>query len=536
MHRNQFRLGRLGALWVFVVASAFAWAPSASAASQPSQAVGVIPGPIVTTDSHAPCGKFIAPDYGINEPGESLPGLEINWFERVPGDCTSTGYTWAGVGLFNRSTLAIDGVTPAALAGFDTLVLYGARWSSFDAASKAAINDFARTHKVVIWDSDSTVEKPGPDHVLHGQDYSTYLVPFVTFASGGQKASSETPAIVVGGDLLNSPTAINDAWLANEPHAIGDMTVMRGVDPSAWTVSIYAHNATLAAAPGGAPSDIVLAWARGDQATGTGLTIYSGIDADALDLTATQLGPIPRNEALASFQNQLAAAWCTAAPCSHAGSEPHHLDLLERRRHGLGEPAGLGLRPALLRPWDERDAGRGAERQRRVLELGRGLCRARLEPRLHGRPDRRRLGERELRRPDAGAAPHHRDQVRRRAGNGDQQPARRRLRRGLRRQLLHRPGREPHGDARAGLGVPGLVRRVRGQRRLLAHERRRPRGDGGLQHPAAALHGHRPHRLVPRRDRAARHHQRARRDRRAGARTPRASRSAWPRRRRRRSA
>ena len=79
MFRNQLRLRRLGALGVFVVASTFAWAPSASAATQPSQAVGVIPGPIVRSDSSAPCGKFVSPDYGINEPGESLPGLQVDW-------------------------------------------------------------------------------------------------------------------------------------------------------------------------------------------------------------------------------------------------------------------------------------------------------------------------------------------------------------------------------------------------------------------------------------------------------------------------
>src|SRR3954447_24314227 len=83
MFRIQLRRRRLGAVGVIVVASTLMWAPSASAAVQPSsQAVGVVPGPLIPFDpakpNQNPCGRFPVPDYGINEPGESLPSLEID--------------------------------------------------------------------------------------------------------------------------------------------------------------------------------------------------------------------------------------------------------------------------------------------------------------------------------------------------------------------------------------------------------------------------------------------------------------------------
>jgi hypothetical protein len=318
MFRIQLRLGRLGAVGVLVVASTVTWAPPASAAVQSSsQAVGVVPGPLIPFDpakpNQNPCGRFPVPDYGINEPGESLPSLEIGWFRKGP-DCSSTGYTWSGVGRIDAGGPRITGVTGDALAGLDTLIIYGVRWDSFDPSEQAAINAFAQTHKVVIWDSDSTIGKP-IGGVPQSRSYGTYAVPFTVYASGGQKTDATPPVVITPGDLLNAPTPLVDDDLRREPHAIGDMNVMVPANAAAWHVSIRAKNDTLDAAPGGAPSDIVLAWAP-VSASGTGLTIYSGMDADALDLTPAQLNGIPRNEALTSFQNQLAASWCSAEPCS----------------------------------------------------------------------------------------------------------------------------------------------------------------------------------------------------------------------------
>ena len=57
---------------------------------------------------------------------------------------------------YHFSQLATNQVTPAALNKYDTAVLYGIRWNDIPTSAQAAINAFAATHKVLIWDADGT--------------------------------------------------------------------------------------------------------------------------------------------------------------------------------------------------------------------------------------------------------------------------------------------------------------------------------------------------------------------------------------------
>src|SRR5579862_1646021 len=108
---------------------------SVSARADTSVNVGVIPGPL--HHGIGACGGFTAPVYHP-EDGLGIPNLLAEWF-----GCDSV-YTFRGVGSFTGSgpSTQISGVTSGALAGLDTLILYGVRWDSLDTSEHAAINDF----------------------------------------------------------------------------------------------------------------------------------------------------------------------------------------------------------------------------------------------------------------------------------------------------------------------------------------------------------------------------------------------------------
>ena len=59
-----------------------------------------------------------------------------------------------GLAAYHFAQLGAGAVTPAALQPYDTIVLYGVRWATLSASDEAAINAFALTGKVVIWDAD----------------------------------------------------------------------------------------------------------------------------------------------------------------------------------------------------------------------------------------------------------------------------------------------------------------------------------------------------------------------------------------------
>ena len=80
----------------------------------------------------------------------------------------------------------------------DTVLLYGIRWSDIPATGQAAIDAFAATHKVVIWDADDT----------GAQVYSNFVHPFSTVASGEGSPS--------GASVVSFP-AIANALASDNP-------------------------------------------------------------------------------------------------------------------------------------------------------------------------------------------------------------------------------------------------------------------------------------------------------------------------------
>src|SRR5436305_3819182 len=124
---------------------------AATAAAQTSAHVAVIPG-------------FHAPVY---------PGT--NGLVAFPSDSST-------LSAYQFSEVGVGAVTTAALQSYDTIILYGQRWNALSSTAQAAINGFARTGKVVIWDADST----------GSQDYGSFVHPFSTLASGedGVKSGS----------------------------------------------------------------------------------------------------------------------------------------------------------------------------------------------------------------------------------------------------------------------------------------------------------------------------------------------------------
>ena len=204
----------------------------------------------------------------------------------VPGFRAPAYPGYGGVGLFpatnprlsayHFSQLATSNLTAAKLASYDTVILYGLRWSTISASSQAALNAFAATHKVLIWDSDGT----GP------QNYSTFVQPFATLASnaaGKPQNSVVTFPTFTGGfvnflasNVPSSPYYLDPAQLVQNPSMINDMNAMQ-TGTKNWGPALIAANKNIP--HGGWP----LAWSYGVIRNHTGMTIYSGLDADAIN-------------------------------------------------------------------------------------------------------------------------------------------------------------------------------------------------------------------------------------------------------------
>ena len=228
----------------------------------------------------------------------------------VPGFSAPIYPGYAGVGKFpadnpqlsayHFTPLAANNLNAASLASYDTVILYGIRWSSISAGGQAALNTFAATHKVMIWDSDGT----GP------QNYSTFIHPFSTLASN---ASGQPQDSVVtypagnnpyGNDFLassnpSSPYYLDPSQLVSDPSMINDMNAMK-TGTKNWLPGLAAENKNIP--QGGWP----LAWSYGVIRNRTGLTIYSGLDADAID--NSQLVP---NDEITELLLQLKAPFRT---------------------------------------------------------------------------------------------------------------------------------------------------------------------------------------------------------------------------------
>jgi hypothetical protein len=211
---------------------------------------------------------------------------------------------------YHFTQLAANAVTTSALQGYDTLILYGIRWSDIPSSGQAAINAFAATHKVVIWDADAT----------GAQSYSNFVHPFSTLASGqsDNKRRDSVAYFLQKGDFLASsdkasPYYLNPAQLIEDRDELNDMNAMK-TGTASWRPALLAANDVIknAAWP--------IAWSYGVIGDQTGITIYSGLDADAFP-TNVQLNNDRKELALdlaAPFRSTPAAC----APNCQLGSSP----------------------------------------------------------------------------------------------------------------------------------------------------------------------------------------------------------------------
>jgi hypothetical protein len=171
---------------------------------------------------------------------------------------------------YHFAQLGAGAVTPAALQPYDTIVLYGVRWATLSASDQAAINAFALTGKVVIWDADAT----------GSQNYASFIHPFSTTSSGevernssGGVVSFPSGANPLASSNPSSPLYLDPSALTASTDLIEDMSVMHPGQAD-WTPALVAANDLV---PKGG---WVLAWGYGSSADQTGMVIYSGLDAD----------------------------------------------------------------------------------------------------------------------------------------------------------------------------------------------------------------------------------------------------------------
>lgn len=180
--------------------------------------------------------------------------------------------TWSGVAKYHFTQLPIASVTAAALQKYDTVILYGTLWSDIPSAGQAAIDEFAAKHKVVIWDSDAT----------GAQTYSNFVHPFSTLSSGQGYEGKPSDSVVyfpTGVDFLASsntasPYYLDPTQLVHDKDELNDMNAMKS-GTSNWRPALLAANHGI---PAGAWP---IAWSYGVIGDHTGMTIYSGLDADA---------------------------------------------------------------------------------------------------------------------------------------------------------------------------------------------------------------------------------------------------------------
>jgi hypothetical protein len=237
---------------------------AANAATQSSSKVAVVPG-------------FVPKSY---------PG-----YHGVPAFPTGASQLSA----YHFSQLSAKNVTAMKLASYDTVILYGIRWSDIPASGQTAINAFAATHKVLIWDADGT----GP------QNYASFIHPFADSASGENFPNKPNDSIVnfptlpnvFASDNPSSPYYLDPQQLVKDRDELNDMNAMK-TGTKNWVPALVAANKSIP--NGGWP----LAWSYGVIGNHTGLTVYSGIDADAFSNSA--LNP---NYALKALALQLAAAF-----------------------------------------------------------------------------------------------------------------------------------------------------------------------------------------------------------------------------------
>jgi hypothetical protein len=245
----------------------------APAAGSPSSNVAVVPG-------------FAPAPYKGNS---GVPPLPINNSE---------------LAKYHFSQLPVDQVTTAALQNYDTVIVYGTLWSDFSSSAQAAINTFAAKHKVVIWDADGT----------GAQSYASFVHPFSTLSSGQGYQGKPSDSVVyfpTGVDFLASsntasPYYLDPTQLVHDKDELNDMNAMK-TGTSNWRPALLAANHGI---PGGAWP---IAWSYGVIGDHTGMTIYSGLDADAF----------PTQEKLNNDRKELALDLAAPFRTTPAACAPH---------------------------------------------------------------------------------------------------------------------------------------------------------------------------------------------------------------------
>ena len=174
----------------------------------------------------------------------------------VPGFTAPTYPPYSGVGTFpaanqrlsayHFTALAASNLTAGNLAPYDTVILYGLRWSAIPASGQAALNAFAATHKVMIWDADGT----GP------QNYGGFIQPFSTLASNasGKPQNSVVTFPTFAPPFVNflasnnpsSPYYLDPSQLVSDPSMINDMNAMKTTTKN-WAPLLEAKNANIPA-------------------------------------------------------------------------------------------------------------------------------------------------------------------------------------------------------------------------------------------------------------------------------------------------
>lgn len=205
---------------------------------------------------------------------------------------------------YHFSQLPANQVTTTALSSYDTAILYGIRWSDLSASAQAAIDAFAATRKVLIWDADGT----------GSQNYGTFIHPFSDLSSGEENSNPKASVVsfpqggtnFLASDQPSSPYYLDPNQLVSDRDEINHMNAMTKGTQN-WVPALVAANSKIPS--GGWP----LAWSYGVIGNHTGMTIYSGIDADAFG--NTNLNP---NNAIKELALQLKAQFSSTPDASCA--------------------------------------------------------------------------------------------------------------------------------------------------------------------------------------------------------------------------
>jgi hypothetical protein len=252
---------------------------------------------------------------GLHGAGYGVKGAPVLPTANLPGySFTATGYTNIAAQL--------------ASGQYDTVLFYGMRWDDqrLTATDKAAINAFAQTHKLLVWDADSTTvsedtatAKPSSSYLLTPSSFADFIFPFTEVSSGQNQATGGAASIVSDADgplassTVGDPRYIDTLGLVDQQDAIGDSSVMTNMSDG-WQVAMYARNERLDAkmATPLAEGYPLVAWHYGTQSNHTGMVVYSGIGVDALHDPPTLSNGKP-NYALKALQIQLGATFFTTA-------------------------------------------------------------------------------------------------------------------------------------------------------------------------------------------------------------------------------